>query len=82
MTDTKPTSEQPAATEPPPELQPDEQPPVDQADEPDEAPASAGLQLEHLEHCPTPGLCFPYGLAADTSHAVCVHGETHATETS
>lgn len=61
-----------------------EQPADEPADEgePDEAPASAGLQFDQLEHCPTPGLCFPYGLAADTSHAACIHGETHAAETS
>jgi hypothetical protein len=34
------------------------------------------------EHCPTPGMCFPYGFGPDTSHAACIHGETHAAETS
>lgn len=29
-------------------------------------------------HCPTPTVCFPYGLGPDTSHAACIHGETHA----
>jgi hypothetical protein len=47
-------------------------------EQPDEDAAPAGLQLGDLQHCPTPGLCFPYGLSADTSHAACEHGETHA----
>lgn len=42
----------------------------------DEPPAEA--EPFDPAHCPTPGMCFPYGLAPDTSHAACIHGETHA----
>jgi hypothetical protein len=68
-------------TTPVPDTTPQATEPTQPAEEPAEptVEAEAG-ETEGSDFCPTPGECFPDGIADHVSHVGCVHGQWDLTE--